>query len=205
MWNIVAKYHWVCWHTPIILTLQRLMQEDHKFEASLGYIGRPCLKNKVIATDQFNLSFQNAWVFNIGQTTAKTDSGGQPPPQFLVFSSLNWHCTHSQESRAGIVLGVGHSLTVLLRLALKQAILPQPSVYLGPQVRVVLIWWCGGGTLYEEHFVSYTICASPTKEVLHLFFSWCHRSKLKASCFLGRHSYGLNHFASPFLWWFFSR
>jgi hypothetical protein len=34
------------WHMPIIPALGRLKQEDHKFEASLGYIVRSCLKKK---------------------------------------------------------------------------------------------------------------------------------------------------------------
>jgi hypothetical protein len=29
-----------CWHMPVIPTLGRLRQEDHKFKASLGYIAR---------------------------------------------------------------------------------------------------------------------------------------------------------------------
>jgi hypothetical protein len=34
------------WPTPAILALRRLRQEDHKFQASLDYIARSCLKKK---------------------------------------------------------------------------------------------------------------------------------------------------------------
>jgi hypothetical protein len=34
----------VWWYTHVITALGRLRQEDHKFQASLGYIGRNCLQ-----------------------------------------------------------------------------------------------------------------------------------------------------------------
>jgi hypothetical protein len=37
---------WVWCKMPIILALRRLKQEDCKFDTSLGYRERPCLKNQ---------------------------------------------------------------------------------------------------------------------------------------------------------------
>jgi hypothetical protein len=34
----------VWWHTPVFTAVRKLRQEDHKFQASLGYIVRPYLK-----------------------------------------------------------------------------------------------------------------------------------------------------------------
>jgi hypothetical protein len=36
----------MCWHLPVILTLRRLRQDDQEYEATLGYLARPCLKKQ---------------------------------------------------------------------------------------------------------------------------------------------------------------
>jgi hypothetical protein len=36
-----AAFWWALWHIPVIPALGRQRQEDHKFEANLGYIERP--------------------------------------------------------------------------------------------------------------------------------------------------------------------
>jgi hypothetical protein len=39
-------WHWLWWHTPVILALGRLRMEDPQFKASLSYIAKSCLKKK---------------------------------------------------------------------------------------------------------------------------------------------------------------
>jgi hypothetical protein len=46
--NFIAgeKKYLVWWCMPIIPAFRQMKQEDHKFEASLGYTTRPCLKRE---------------------------------------------------------------------------------------------------------------------------------------------------------------
>jgi hypothetical protein len=46
---------------PVIPALKRLRQEDSKFEASLGYIARPCLKNKEISWALATVQILTPW------------------------------------------------------------------------------------------------------------------------------------------------
>jgi hypothetical protein len=41
----ITPSSWARQSTPETTTLERLRHEDMKFKASLGYTGRPCLKN----------------------------------------------------------------------------------------------------------------------------------------------------------------
>jgi hypothetical protein len=52
----------VCWTwnvTPVILALRRLRQEDHQFEANLGYIGRHYLKKQAKTKTKQNAKSNN--------------------------------------------------------------------------------------------------------------------------------------------------
>ena len=40
------KKGWVGCHTPVIPVFRRVRQEDHRFEASLSNLARPCFKIK---------------------------------------------------------------------------------------------------------------------------------------------------------------
>jgi hypothetical protein len=42
----------VWWHTPVIPGVRRLRQENHQFEASMGYIVKPCLKTTTKNTNK---------------------------------------------------------------------------------------------------------------------------------------------------------
>jgi hypothetical protein len=39
--------YWAWLYMPVILPLRKLRQEDCEFQASLGYIMRPCVKKKI--------------------------------------------------------------------------------------------------------------------------------------------------------------
>lgn len=47
LWNIhIQQSTIVLWgHMPVVQILRRLSQEDSELEVSLGFTGRPCLKN----------------------------------------------------------------------------------------------------------------------------------------------------------------
>jgi hypothetical protein len=53
----MSKGSWAWWCVPAIPALQRLRQEDHKFQASLNYTAIPCLKNKQTKGNAFNRHF----------------------------------------------------------------------------------------------------------------------------------------------------
>jgi hypothetical protein len=57
----------VWWYMLLIPTLRRLRQEAYKFKASLGYIGRPCLKqtNKQLESILMNIFYLSQYIQNI--------------------------------------------------------------------------------------------------------------------------------------------
>jgi hypothetical protein len=48
---------WAWWRTPVIPALGRLRQEDHEFEACLGDIAGPHLKNSPMLATAFWIHF----------------------------------------------------------------------------------------------------------------------------------------------------
>jgi hypothetical protein len=49
-----GTHSWAWWYTPVIPALRKAQQEDCKFEASLDYIVRPCLKTTTITKQNQN-------------------------------------------------------------------------------------------------------------------------------------------------------
>jgi hypothetical protein len=76
--------------------LRRLQQENHKFEASLGYIARPHLKqtNKQHINVNWLVHWDN-WLGECSQAHAWGMSGRWPPdchPQILPLTQMWWEC-----------------------------------------------------------------------------------------------------------------
>lgn len=51
--NVRNKRSQLCWCTPIVLALRKLMKKDHEFQARLGYIARPSLKQTRYLLEDF--------------------------------------------------------------------------------------------------------------------------------------------------------
>jgi hypothetical protein len=80
---------------PVIPALERLRQEDLEFKASLGYIGRPCLKNKKekIASKP-SLTGENQSGEKEYRTKCRILSSLQNFGWWLFFSSLPFCVSH---------------------------------------------------------------------------------------------------------------
>jgi hypothetical protein len=82
------KQSWAWWLMPVTPAHKRLSQEDWEFEASLGYIVRPCLKtNKQTNKNQLEISFKE-WIL---AASIITQAIRLPSPRYLTRLSPSPH------------------------------------------------------------------------------------------------------------------